>query len=985
MLKFKLNEEFLAPYKKLKPNFGFNGLGELVYLRTYSRIKEDGSKEVWFDTVLRVVEWVFNTQKTHIELNGLGWKETKAQKLAMDMFDRMFNMKFLPSGRGLWMAGSKYIDEKSLYAALNSCAFVSTDDCPADNPAKPYTFLMDMSMLGVGVGFNVNGIGITIHKPSIEDNYSFTIKDSREGWVEALKIVINSFLLPDRTLPLFNYSEIRPYGELIKGFGGVASGSAPLEKLLNQIITQFSNREGDTTTITDIVDIMNKIACCVVAGNVRRSASIALSEQNHEFSELKHYTYNSEKQIYEGPSAERAEYGWASNNSIYAKVGMDYKNIAESIAINGEPGLFWLDNAKEYSRVCDPKDNADNKASGVNPCFTGDMRIRTESGYKTFSELVNTRPNLVNRRNEIVPGHVWSNGIKPILEIKAGSTKNPIVIKCTPDHKFSVDGSEVMAKDLKGRRLELGYSMRDTGFDNDTTRLGFIQGDGAIRQDWKKSRHKTVQVCFTPVKDDEVLTLFDYTDTTRQSIKNTSITYEELETSGFDFSIRKNRRLPRVHFNSNDFLCGLFSANGSVIKSGNRVALKTASIDEAKDVAEILASIGIESYTTTNKPKEVLFSNGAYECAESYDVNISQLSSLIKFAEQISFIQTYKRESLSEILENKRPYVYSIAEAGNEEVFDFSLQDDTHWGIVEGVIAHNCVEQTLESYELCTLVETFPTNCSDLEDYKKTLRAAYLYAKTITLCKTHWAESNRVMLRNRRIGTSITGIAQFKDKFGLPKLKTLLTSGYEHLKELDSVYSDWFCVPKSIKMTSVKPSGSVSLLAGCTPGVHYPINTTYLRRMRLSASSELVSKLREANYNLEQAMEDPTGQTLIVQIPVHLSKVRSEREVSMWEQLELAAFLQEHWADNQVSVTITFDPKTEGKQIASALDFFQYRLKGVSFLPRLEYGAFHQMPYEEITYEQYADITSRLLPINLSGFSEEGVGESGCSNDGCTF
>lgn len=72
-----------------------------------------------------------------------------------------------------------------------------------------------------------------------------------------------------------------------------------------------------------------------------------------------------------------------------------------------------------------------------------------------------------------------------------------------------------------------------------------------------------------------------------------------------------------------------------------------------------------------------------------------------------------------------------------------------------------CLEQTLESYELCCLVETFPAKHKDLEDFKKTLKYAFLYAKTVTLGNTHWPESNRVLLRNRRIGCSMSGIIQF--------------------------------------------------------------------------------------------------------------------------------------------------------------------------------------------------------------------------------
>ena len=148
------------------------------------------------------------------------------------------------------------------------------------------------------------------------------------------------------------------------------------------------------------------------------------------------------------------------------------------------------------------------------------------------------------------------------------------------------------------------------------------------------------------------------------------------------------------------------------------------------------------------------------------------------------------------------------------------------------------------------LVETFPYNHDSLKDYKRTLKYAYLYAKTVTLGKTHWSETNRVMLRNRRIGCSVSGVAQFVTNRGLDKLKCWLNRGYDVIQDWDKQYSDWMAVPRSIKTTSVKPSGTVSLLVGATPGMHYPESRFYIRRMRLSKHSELIEPLKKANYKL---------------------------------------------------------------------------------------------------------------------------------------
>ena len=650
---FKLSENFINKYKRKKAPFGFNGLGELVYMRTYSRIKKDGSNEYWWETVKRVVEGTYSMQMQWIETYQLGWNPWQAQKSAQEMYDRIFYMKFLPPGRGLWAMGTVITEKKGMFAALNNCAFVSTSTLKDDH-AKPFCFLMDASMLGVGVGFDTKGAGqLDVKGPNnnraIE---TFIIPDTREGWIESVKLLIESYFLGTQSVK-FDYSKVRPAGVPIKGFGGISSGPEPLEEAHETIRKALDYNTGTPITVTTIVDIMNILGKCVVAGNVRRTAEIVFGDPNNaEYLDLKNYKVN--------PDRER--YGWTSNNSVFAGLGMDYNDICERIQINGEPGFAWLDNMRSYGRMCEKPNGYDIRAAGGNPCL----------------------------------------------------------------------------------------------------------------------------------------------------------------------------------------------------------------------------------------------------------------------------------------------------------------------------------EQTLESYELCCLVETFPNNHDSLEDYIKTLKYAYLYAKTVTLGKTHWPETNRVMLRNRRIGCSVSGIAQFINNRNLDELKKWLLSGYDKIQEYDKLYSEWLAVPRSIKTTSVKPSGTVSLLAGSTPGVHYPESRFYIRRIRLSNHSPLVEPLKKAGYKVESAFgsEDTT---VVVEIPVDAGDgIRTVKELTIWEQLSLAAFMQKYWADNQVSCTVTFDPKTEGNQISNALDYYQYQLKGISFLPRHDTGAYKQMPYEEITEQRYGKILSNLSKLNFRQVKgNEAIVEKFCDGDMC--
>jgi len=161
---FTLAEGFLAPYKGRQPNWG--PLGYVTYKRTYARVVtgEGGRTEEYWETLRRVAEGCYTIQLNHCRSLKLPWNMDKAQRSAQEMFRLMWDFKFLPPGRGLWMMGTDYIWERGS-AALNNCAFVSTDEIEVSF-SEPFCFLMDMSMLGVGVAFDTTGAGkVVVHAP----------------------------------------------------------------------------------------------------------------------------------------------------------------------------------------------------------------------------------------------------------------------------------------------------------------------------------------------------------------------------------------------------------------------------------------------------------------------------------------------------------------------------------------------------------------------------------------------------------------------------------------------------------------------------------------------------------------------------------------------------------------------------------------------------------------------------------------------------
>ena len=646
--KFKLSDTFIEQYREKEVPWG--PLGYVTFKRTYARRLSEfdsaaSGTEEWFQTCRRVIEGMFNMQKQHVFLLGLEWNDNKAQKTAKDAYDRLFNLKWTPPGRGLWMMGTKFIEERTA-AGLFNCAFRSTKEL-ASKGGYLFAWMMDALMVGIGVGFDTIGAGTIAVKEPQCTNDVHVIDDSREGWVNSVKLLLDGYIFGAQ-VPKFDYSAIRPEGALIKGFGGTSSGATPLIELHKNLKELYNSRIGQQITSVDIVDTENLIGRCVVAGNVRRSAALAMGNyDDFHYLEMK----NDQEKLY--------HHRWGSNNSFNAVVGMDYTWHAEQSQKNGEPGYIWLDNARTRGRMIDSPRDDDRNVMGFNPC----------------------------------------------------------------------------------------------------------------------------------------------------------------------------------------------------------------------------------------------------------------------------------------------------------------------------------VEQQLEDAELCCLVETFPAKHDTFEDYLKTLKIAYLYGKTVTLSNTHWPETNAKMLKNRRIGLSQSGVIQAFNKHGRREMFNWCDKGYEHVKQLDEEYSDWLCIPKSIRMTSIKPSGTVSLLNGSTPGIHFPEDEYYIRRIRFSKDNVMLKSLAEAGYNIEDDKYSPN--TVCVEFPVHEPYFqKGKRDVSMWEQLEIAAQYQHYWADNSVSITVTFKPE-EAHQIKSALEMYETRLKAVSFL-KYEKTGYEQAPYEAITKEEYEEMSSRINPFARI-ISNGGVGTKFCDGESCTI
>lgn len=637
-----LDEQFLAPYRKLP--VPMDALGQFTFLRTYSR-----NGESWVDVCARVINGMYWLQ----EQSGTNsWDREKARASAREAFAMLFDLKWSPPGRGLWIMGTEFIQERLETAALQNCAFISSKYIDTER-GDFFRWIMEMSMLGVGVGFDTEGADKVHVKGPLLFSRKWTIPDTRQGWAESCEKLIDSYIDGSTNIE-FDYSEIRPAGSPIVSFGGVASGPEPLKKLHLLIRTLLTTRIGGRLNSRDIVDIANMIGECVIAGNVRRSAEIALGRvTDRPFLDLKNYSV----------VGETRPWSWVSNNSVTLSTKDNIPaSVVERTYQNGEPGYVWLDNIRNFGRMNGQIDDRDREAVGVNPC----------------------------------------------------------------------------------------------------------------------------------------------------------------------------------------------------------------------------------------------------------------------------------------------------------------------------------AEQVLHHREMCTLAEIYLPRIRSKIEFARAVKYAYLYAKSVT-CGSQFISdgvSRDVMEANRRIGLSITGVAQFLTERGEATLVEWMKFGYELSEKYDEIYSDWLGIPRSIRRTSIKPSGTVSLLAGVTPGIHFPTANTYIRRVNIAENSPLVDRLSAAGYPIEPSVY--SSNTLVVSFPVKLGKnIPTQREVPLMEQLRLAALAAEHYVDNSVSITAMFDRKRDSlADLSQAIGYASTRLKAVSFLPIDDHG-YEQAPYEEITDSDYEQRAMGLNRLDLSGVVSHELNDAFCDGEAC--
>jgi ribonucleotide reductase alpha subunit len=615
---------------------------------------------------------------------------------------------------------------------------------------------------------------------------------------------------------------------------------------------------------------------------------------------------------------------------------------------NGEPyGLINIELSKKIGRIKDGGKYPDPDVEGYNPCLTGDTMIAVADDR--------VRVSIKQLAQEGRDVKVYSVNKHGDVEIKYG--RNPRVtgknrqiikisfddgtfIKTTLNHKFILsDNTVIEAKDLRENMVLLQFSMFDLYTNNSNKTRAYknsiiktFNGDGF------KSYNKAVLMNVITVKAEN------------KYVFNGADVIKDCEACKTKFAVNYNRR--EVSHCSAECDSIAKARNVRICQGGGK-RQKCEYQDELRRLCEKhyitvpnIFDADDDSMKVYNSHKEALYN-------------------------RVNYIK--KVEILEEVED-----VYNITVDDNHTVGVFLSSNNN-----KGIFVLNCGEQSLNNYETCCLSEIYLSNVTSYEELKEISKIVYRICKHSLLLKCHHEDTDNILHKNLRMGIGITGYMQASEE-----QKSWLDPLYEFIREYDVEYSKKNNIPTSIKLTTVKPSGTLSLLAGVTSGCHPAIYQYFIRRIRIASNNNLIKLCKSKGYFVEYQRHfdgSDDKNTMIVEFPCcYPEGSKLAKDMSAIEQLETVKYLQNIWSDNSVSCTIYYKLEELEDVKKWLVENYRENVKSCSFLLHNEHG-FQQAPFEEITKEKYLEMMKNVVPITNGNINiEESPDYSGeCANGVC--
>ena len=854
-----------------------------------------------------------------------------------------------------------------------------------------------------------------------------SIGDSKEAWVQALMDYFDILETSKEPIQIeFYYNNIRPAGERLVTFGGRAAGPKGLEIMFNKISSVIKKVDGRLTPVA-AMDIANMIAENVLVGGTRRSAQIALgSPKDSAFKNAKLDLYT--KIDGKWKSDPNKSHRKMSNNSIVYDKRPVYKellSVFKNIMHNGEPGFY----NKEAAMKRRPKALGVNPCVTLDTWIStgfGPRQVK-ELLEQPFTASINSLyyPATPFWKTGTKPVHILKT--KEGYEIRltedhkvltqegwieaANLKKGQKILLNNPPQKSYWKGEGTFTEGwLLGSMVGDGHLSTEAGcvryWGNSQSEmaaraLDLVDQTIKHRSDLKVVEHKvnkTSQVLCVGLKI--LAEKFGLSNLNKVSIT------PEIEKASSEFYI--------------GYLQGLFDADGSVqgnVEKGRSIRLSQINYEFLQGIQRMLLRLGITSTIYGNRTEAgfKVLPNGKgghaeYFCKALHELVISRASMRV-FKNRVGFSEPEKVLKLTKMLENNTrglylsPYLATFSELvsdGEEDVYDCSVEE-VHRFDANGMIVHNCGEILLDNFGVCNLSTVVITSHMDengLLDVKRLQESFRLAARiglrqtNITLSLPHW---DKVQKRDRLIGVSMTGLmraldllrASHKSEYAKKLLKKCRMWANTEAEE----YSNEMGISKPLLVTCCKPEGTQTLLSQATsPGLHRSFAPYYIRRISVSeldpVSKALISMGVPHEYKVEPEKEDEKNnpRRILFSFPISSGATMSADDESSLDQLDRYLTMQRYYTDHNSSCTLYLGRK-EWKKVAKQVHKNWEDIVACAFLPKNEavprtfkekvldfFGKFStkakpypQMPYEEISKEQYDEMMKTFPELSNLG------------------
>ena len=904
-----------------------------VFYRTYSRRFDGGRRETWNEVCDRTLTGL-------IELGKL----TEEEHALISKMQR--NLKAMPSGRWLWVGGTEWSKNPKNFSGAYNCTSTNVVDWRA------FGLMMDLAMMGCGTGAVLEpkyinqlpkirnkitvtmrgGVGQTpagqrreeaeIKVDEVNNRVEIIAGDSRQGWVKSYQTLLE--LSTDERFDgeveaIVDLSDVRPAGEQLKGFGGMAN-PVKLPELYERCTKILNNALGRQLNSIECCLLIDEAAACVVAGNIRRSAGMRQFDSNDTIAtgakenlwqqdEFGNWRIDPTRDVLRMANHTRVFHEKPSKEEVLDAVRKQFQS--------GEGAIQW---AGEAERRAQGKGRY-----GLNPCVTEDTWVHTGDGPRQVKNLIG------QQHSTYINGELFSttadgfffSGEKPVVKLE---TKEGFGLRLTQNHKVLKVTAQTQKKQYtewtEAGELQVGdrillhdhrnlQSWYGVGNHDEGWLLGSLIGDGSLAKTqwndigllryWESSSDEMSQYAVQLLE-----TAVGYEQRTPEEYYHKQPKYRVINSTGlaklaakFDIKQGDKSITGAVEQASYEFYCGflkgLFDADGSVQGTqmkGVSVRLAQSNLSNLKAVQRMLARLGIISTLYQERRPagyrmlpDAQRQPAEYFCQAQHELVISK-DNLFHFQDIVGFREPQKADKLSELLSgykrklNRERFAVTVQTTeldGVEKVYDCTVPGPSCFD-ANGLVAHNCGEIIGQDFH-CNLAEIHLNQISvrDNQAQDDAFRAGAIAVAALLNHKFMESRYQKSREEDPIVGVSFTGFFDFCVKaFGVEWLEWFTKGrpdtmkGVEFKAQEQAYLSRWkqvvhktvweYCdrhnIPKPNRCTTVQPAGTKSLLTGASSGWHPPKAQRFIRRITFRKDDPVALACIDYGYSVIPSQSD---------------------------------------------------------------------------------------------------------------------------------